>query len=140
MTSSHFQHAYPLEVYHQQTWSGATTGLGWLHLLSEEDQGHCPHLYMEMLEVQSPDEVQVPLLPLLSDHTLTLGTQPHNHSANGDALARQEVLTSLKRKAADQPLSATQNPISETFAETFADMTSVPSTLHTPARLSMFLL
>ena len=93
-------------------------------------------LYMEMLEVQSPDEVQVPLLPLLSDHTLTLGTQPHNHSADGDALARQEVLTSLKRKAANQPLSATQNPISETFA----DMTSVPSTLHTPARLSMFLL
>ena len=41
----------------------------------------------------------------LSDHTLTLGTQPHNHSADGSAPARQEVLTSLKRKAADQPLS-----------------------------------
>ena len=63
----------------------------------------------------------------LSDHTLTLGTQPHrhNHSADGSAPARQEVLTSLKRKAADQPLSATQNLISErsrTASSTFVSL------------------
>ena len=74
MTSSHYQHAYLLKVYHQPTRSRATTGLGWLHLLAEEEQGHCPHLYMEMLEVQSPDEVQVPLLPLL--------VRPHSHPWN----------------------------------------------------------
>ena len=54
----------------------------------------------------------------LSDHTLTLGTQPHSHSADRSAPARQEVLASLKRKAADQPLSSTQNLISETLADT----------------------
>ncbi|KAL5270987.1 hypothetical protein ACHWQZ_G001586 [Mnemiopsis leidyi] len=46
----------------------------------------------------------------LADNSLTLGTQPHNHSADGSVPARQEVLLSLKRKAADQPLSATQDP------------------------------
>ncbi|KAL5256015.1 hypothetical protein ACHWQZ_G011286 [Mnemiopsis leidyi] len=44
----------------------------------------------------------------LADNSLTLGTQPHNHSADGSVPARQEVLLSLKRKAADQPLSATR--------------------------------
>ncbi|KAL5246676.1 hypothetical protein ACHWQZ_G018779 [Mnemiopsis leidyi] len=41
----------------------------------------------------------------LADNSLTLGTQPHNHSADGSVPARQEVLLSLKRKAVDQPLS-----------------------------------
>ena len=63
MTSSHYQHAYLLKVHNQPTWSRTTIGLGWLHILTEEEQGYCPHLYMEMLKVQSPDEVQVPLLP-----------------------------------------------------------------------------
>ena len=52
----------------------------------------------------------------LSDQTLPLGAQPHNHDADGTAPQRREVLNSLKRKAADQPLSATQNLISETLA------------------------
>ena len=60
----------------------------------------------------------------LADNSLTLGTQPHNHSADGSAPARQEVLTSLKRKAADQPLSATQNLISETLADTTSESDS----------------
>ncbi|KAL5263775.1 hypothetical protein ACHWQZ_G004991 [Mnemiopsis leidyi] len=47
----------------------------------------------------------------LADNSVTLGIQPHNHSADGSVPARQEVLLSLKRKAADQPLSATQNLI-----------------------------
>ena len=51
--------------------------------------------------------MQVPLLPL--------SVRPHSHPWN---LARQEVLTSLRRKAADQPLSATQNLILETLADT----------------------
>ena len=34
-------------------------------------------------------------------HSLTLGTQPHNHDADGTAPKLRDVLTSLKRKAAD---------------------------------------
>ena len=67
----------------------------------------------------------------LSDHSLTLGTQPHrhNHDADGTAPKLREVLTSLKRKAADQPLSATQNLISETLAETPTGSCNWPVTL-----------
>ena len=71
----------------------------------------------------------------LSDHTLTLGTQPHNHSADGSAPARQEVLTSLKRKAADQPLSATQNLISEPLADTTSAVNQTLLNLESLARV-----
>ena len=49
----------------------------------------------------------------LSDNTLTLSKKTHTHEADIAAPERQEVLVSLKRKAAEQPLSATQNLISE---------------------------
>ena len=54
----------------------------------------------------------------LSDNTLTLSKKTHTHEADIAAPERQEVLVSLKRKAADQPLSATQNLISEALVET----------------------
>ena len=54
----------------------------------------------------------------LSDNTLTLSKKTHTHEADIAAPERREVLVSLKRKAADQPLSATQNLISEALVET----------------------
>ena len=54
----------------------------------------------------------------LSDNALTLSKKTHTHEADIAAPERQEVLVSLKRKAADQPLSATQNLISEALVET----------------------
>ncbi|KAL5260277.1 hypothetical protein ACHWQZ_G010408 [Mnemiopsis leidyi] len=71
----------------------------------------------------------------LADNSLTLGTQPHNHSADGSVPARQEVLLSLKRKAADQPLSATQNLISETLADTAAEVNQTLPNLESLARV-----
>ena len=71
----------------------------------------------------------------LADNSLTLGTQPHNHSADGSAPARQEVLTSLKRKAADQPLSATRNLISETLADTTSEVNQTLPNLESLAQV-----
>ena len=78
------------------------------------------------------------LMDTLSDNTLTLSKKTlyhvaiptdaaglqrmtkktHTHEADIAAPERQEVLVSLKRKAADQPLSATQNLLSEALVET----------------------
>ena len=49
----------------------------------------------------------------LSDNSLTLGSKPHTHPADDAAPQRREVLSSLKRKAAEQPLSVNQNLISD---------------------------
>ena len=48
MTSSHFHHAYLLQVHHQSAWSTANPELMRLHLLPEEEQGHNPFLKLEM--------------------------------------------------------------------------------------------
>ena len=56
----------------------------------------------------------------ISDNSLALGSRPHNHDADKAAPERREVIASLKRKAADQPLSATQNLLSEALAHTSA--------------------
>ena len=72
----------------------------------------------------------------LSDHTLTLGTQSHNHDADRSAPQRREVLTSLKRKAADQPLSATQNLISEVLADTPTEVNQTLPNLESLARVA----
>ncbi|KAL5248286.1 hypothetical protein ACHWQZ_G017463 [Mnemiopsis leidyi] len=71
----------------------------------------------------------------LADNSLILVTKPHNHSADGSVPARQEVLLSLKRKAADQPLSATQNLISETLADTAAEVNQSLPNLESLARV-----
>ena len=52
----------------------------------------------------------------LADNSLSLGGKPHNHSGDMAAAEAKEVLNSLKRKAADQPLSVTQNLVSEVLA------------------------
>ena len=129
MTSLHFHHAYLLQVHHQSAWSTADPGFRRLHLLPEEEQRHSPNLNLEMYNPPTKCKCQIYLT--LTDNSLTLGTQPHNHSADGSAPARQEVLTSLKRKAADQPLSATQNLISETLADTKSEVNHLH--LHFPS-------
>ena len=63
-------------------------------------------------------EVSLSVHLTLSDNTLTLSKKTHTHEADIAAPERQEVLVSLKRKAADQPISATQNLISEALVET----------------------
>ena len=54
----------------------------------------------------------------LSDPYNGLSTKTHNHEVDLAAPERREFITSLKRKAADQPLSATQDLISEAQVET----------------------
>ena len=51
----------------------------------------------------------------LSEDQLTRGTQPHCHDPEPQAAEKREFRTSLKRKAADQHLSSTQNLITETL-------------------------
>ena len=53
----------------------------------------------------------------LTDNTLSLRSKPHNHDSDLATPQRLELLTTLKRKAAEQPLSATQNLISEVLAD-----------------------
>ena len=53
----------------------------------------------------------------LTDNTLSLGSKPHNHDSDLATSQRLELLTTLKRKAAEQPLSATQNLISGVLAD-----------------------
>ncbi|KAL5248192.1 hypothetical protein ACHWQZ_G017386 [Mnemiopsis leidyi] len=53
----------------------------------------------------------------LTDNSLTLGSKPHNHPADNAAPLKREVLSTLKRKAAEQPLSVTQNILSEVLAD-----------------------
>lgn len=55
---------------------------------------------------------------VLSNNSLYFGAKPHNHPADVTASERREIIESLKRKATDQPLSASRNVISETLAGT----------------------
>ncbi|KAL5254548.1 hypothetical protein ACHWQZ_G014108 [Mnemiopsis leidyi] len=57
----------------------------------------------------------------LTDNTLTFGSKPLNHSADGARAAPKqlEILSSLKRKAAEQPLSMTQNLLWSPWLELF---------------------
>ena len=59
----------------------------------------------------------------LSDNSLCMGVKTHNHKAAFSAPERREFSTSLKRKAAEQPLSATQNIVSESLADTSTGVT-----------------
>jgi len=51
----------------------------------------------------------------------SLGSKPHNHPADNAAPQKREVLSSLKRKAAEQPLSVTQNLSSEVLADSTSE-------------------
>ena len=64
-----------------------------------------------------------------------MGTKAHNHDADLQAPQRREVLTSLKRKAAEQPLSVTQNLISESLADTSSEVNQTLPNLMSLARV-----
>ena len=49
----------------------------------------------------------------LSDDSLAQGAKSHNHDPDKQTEQKRELITSLKRKAEDQQLSATQNLITE---------------------------
>ena len=91
MTSSHYQHAYLLNVYHQPTRSRATTGLGWLHILAEEEPSPLHGDVRSTIPRRSAGATA--LLPLYVRPHSHPWTQSQNHSADGSAPARQEVLT-----------------------------------------------
>ena len=71
----------------------------------------------------------------LADNSLSLGAKPHNHSADLAAPQKREVLTSLKRKAAEQPLSVTQNLISEVLADSSTEANQTLPTMESLARV-----
>ena len=45
----------------------------------------------------------------------------HNHPADNAAPQKREVLSNLKREAAEQPLSVTQNLLSEVLADSTSE-------------------
>ena len=49
----------------------------------------------------------------LTDESLTQGEKTHNHDPEKQLEQRRELITTLKRKAEEQHLSATQNLITE---------------------------
>ena len=57
----------------------------------------------------------------LSDTSLSLGSKAHNHPADNAAPQKREVPSNLKRKAAEQPLSVTQNLLSEVLADSTSE-------------------
>ena len=71
----------------------------------------------------------------LSDDTLALSKKTHTHEADIAAPERQEVLVSLKRKAADKPLLATQNLISEALVETSPALNQIRPNIMSLARV-----
>ena len=71
----------------------------------------------------------------LSDNSISMGARPHNHDADGTAPERREVLATLKRKAAEQPLSLTQNLISETLADTTPELNNKLPNMESLARV-----
>ncbi|KAL5254777.1 hypothetical protein ACHWQZ_G014275 [Mnemiopsis leidyi] len=71
----------------------------------------------------------------LTDNSLTLGSKPHNHLADNTAPLKREVLSTLKRKAAEQPLSVTQNILSEVLADSTPETNLTLPTMESLARV-----
>ena len=71
----------------------------------------------------------------LTDNSLTLGSKQHNHPADNSAPIKHEVLSTLKRKAAEQPLSVTQNILSEVPADSTPEINQTLPTMESLARV-----
>ncbi|KAL5251904.1 hypothetical protein ACHWQZ_G014888 [Mnemiopsis leidyi] len=71
----------------------------------------------------------------LTDDFLTLGSKPHNHPADNAAPLKREVLSILKGKAAEQPLSVTQNILSEVLADSTPETNQTLPTMESLARV-----
>ena len=57
-----------------------------------------------------------------SDESLNTGPREHNHPAESLVEEKKTLIASLKRKAADQQLSSTQNILTETLATSTPDL------------------
>ena len=71
----------------------------------------------------------------LMDNSLTLGSKPYNHPADNAAPQRREVLSTLKRKAAEHPLSVTQNILSEVLADSTPETNQTLPSMESLARV-----
>ena len=60
-----------------------------------------------------------------TDELLSAGPKVHNHAADVLVEEKKELINSLKQKAADQKLSATQNLVTETLASATPDLNIV---------------
>ncbi|KAL5272545.1 hypothetical protein ACHWQZ_G000672 [Mnemiopsis leidyi] len=69
-----------------------------------------------------------------SDDSLNTGLREHNHPAEILVEEKKNLITSLKRKAADQQLSSTQNILTETLASSTPDLNLNLPTLEWLAR------
>ena len=58
-----------------------------------------------------------------ADETLTSGKKPHTHEPGNLVAEKADFRQSLKRKAADQHLSATQNLLTEALANCNSELT-----------------
>ena len=111
-------HGFLQQIHRRSTRNSTTSGLRWRPIFPEKGTRH-PHLfYLEMSEV--PDE-EVPIysstvLLNTADQTLTSGEKPHTHEPGNLVAEKADFRHSLKRKAADQHLSATQNLLTEALA------------------------
>ena len=71
----------------------------------------------------------------LSDNSLSLGSKPHNHPTDNAAPQKREVLSSRKREAAEQPLSVTQNLLSEVLADSTSEANQTLPTIESLVRV-----
>ena len=72
----------------------------------------------------------------LRDNSLSLGSKAHNHPADIAVPQKREVLSNLKRKAAEQPLSVTQNFLSEVLADSTSEVNQTLPTMESFARVA----
>ena len=71
----------------------------------------------------------------LSDNSLSLGSKSHNQSADNAAPQKRVVPSNLKQKAAEQPLSVSQNLLSEVLAESTSESNQTLPNIESLARV-----
>ena len=71
----------------------------------------------------------------LSDNSISLGSKSHNHPADNAAPQKRVVLSNLKQKAAEQPLSVSQNLLSEVLAESTSESNQTLPNIESLARV-----
>ena len=112
------QHAYLLQIHRWTERISTDGGLRRIYLLSrKKPKDTALYSAWRCRKRTPPTKCPCHAYLTLMDNSLTLGSKPHNHPADNAAPQRLEVLSALKRKAAEQPLSVTQNILSEVLAD-----------------------
>ena len=65
-----------------------------------------------------------------TNNSLSSGSRPHNHAPNNIIEEKATFFTSLKRKAADQRISATKNIVSEVVGSASKDLNKKLPNIH----------